>query len=702
MASSKKLKYSKYFQHKSISQKKKQILFLRSKRKYKAFHKQSFNSIINCDFEQEILPEDNFVSNFEDNNLTYIEELHSSIEEESKLNVDSDLNIELAVNSNNSLITNRQHLFTSALRNVFLTYNIKHIQGDAVLHVLRTHHCLSYLPRTTKTFLHTPQESNYDIVPLGSGNYVHIGFEKTLKQKLINIPINQLPAEIVIDISTDGATLNKCFQFWPIQYRIKNIKNSKPIIAGIYLGKSKPCDPHKFMKQFVNEVLQVIQNGGISINNKKIPLHIRCFIADAPARALILNHKGHMSSNPCSKCKVEGFRSSNRMIFNVFNSPLRTDIEYKMCIDTEHHHGESPLSVLPMGLVSNVPFEYMHLVLLGVTKKLISAWLEGKYAVSKLSGRQINIISARLVSCSVYCPREFSRRCRSIVDYKNFKATEFRTFLIYTGPSVIRDVVTQNVYIHFLLLSCAIRILMSDISSNEDILFAKQALRKFVILSENLYGIEFMSYNLHGLLHLADDVQLLGKLDSFSAFDFENYMPEFRNFVRKPHLPLQQFIRRLHELNSCDVSLKLNNSCNVIHASCTHKNGPLLQNIPSTPCTQFKLLKTGYITYGCNKRDNCCILKSGIICIIENIVQMSTNYYFIVRRFKKVNNFYDYVIESKLMGMFECYNLSEQFIISLSDVYTKCFRIPKWSGIIGEEDNIIPNTWIVTTMFPDM
>lgn len=88
-----------------------------------------------------------------------------------------------------------------------------------------------------------------------------------------------------------------------------------------------------------------------------------------------------MFSNPCSKYKIEGFRSSNRMIFNLFDSPLQTNLEYKMCIDIEHHNSSSPLSVLPIGLVSNVPFEYIHLILLGVTKKLIIAWLEGKYAV---------------------------------------------------------------------------------------------------------------------------------------------------------------------------------------------------------------------------------------------------------------------------------------------------------------------------------
>lgn len=222
MAYLNKLKYSKNFMHKSMSQKKRQILFLRSKAKYKKFSEQSFNLVMKCDFEQsELLSEDN---NFADeDNFNYTRVSHPNIEEELELDVDSDLELELAVNSNNSSITNRRHLFTSGLRNVFLIHNIKHVQGDAILRILRSHHCLSYLPCSTRAFLQTPQKSNYNIVPLGLGQYVHIGFKKTLQQKLVCIPVNQLPAEIIIDISTAGATLNGSFQFWPIQYRIKNI-----------------------------------------------------------------------------------------------------------------------------------------------------------------------------------------------------------------------------------------------------------------------------------------------------------------------------------------------------------------------------------------------------------------------------------------------------------------------------------------------
>lgn len=135
-----------------------------------------------------------------------------------------------------------------------------------------------------------------------------------------------------------------------------------------------------------------MSNGGIIFHGNKVPLRLRCFIADAPARAFILNHRGHMSCYPCSKCKVSGIRQEGRYVFNGINHPLRTDDEYNSYLDEDHHKGNSPLSMLPIGIVSQVPFEYMHLVCLGVTKKLLSAWVHGKYSrLSKLSGRSISV-----------------------------------------------------------------------------------------------------------------------------------------------------------------------------------------------------------------------------------------------------------------------------------------------------------------------
>ncbi|XP_072755742.1 uncharacterized protein [Anoplolepis gracilipes] len=266
------------------------------------------------------------------------------------------------------------------------------------------------------------------------------------------------------------------------------------------------------------------------------------------ARAFIFNHKGHTSRNPCSKCKISGIRCEDRLTFGGINHSLRTDEEYSRYIDEDHHkeNGKSPLSMLPIGMVSQIPFEYMHLVCLGVVKKLLSAWVCGKYTrFSKLPARSINIISQRLEILKKYCPPEFARHPRAIHVFFKYKATEFRQFLLYTGPVVTHGVLDQQIYIHFLFLHTAIRILISSLPSKKYLNFAELALQKFVVRCENLYGLSFISYNVHGLLHLTNDVRQLGPLDSFSAFPYENNMSVFRKYCRKPNFPLQQFANRM-------------------------------------------------------------------------------------------------------------------------------------------------------------
>jgi len=221
-------------------------------------------------------------------------------------------------------------------------------------------------------------------------------------------------------------------QIWPIQCRIANISRSMPEVIGIYKGPSKPHSANQFLDTFVNDFNEVIQSGGVQFQNRKIPLCLRCIIADAPARAFILNHKGHMSSVPCSKCKVTGSRYGNFMFFPDIDHVRRSNDEYAKCIDEDHHKsGYSSLSRLPLGLVSNVTFDYMHLVCLGVMKKLLTTWVTGKYTKkTKLSRRQLLLLTKRLQIIAAYCPREFARRPTFINEYHKFKATEYRQILL--------------------------------------------------------------------------------------------------------------------------------------------------------------------------------------------------------------------------------------------------------------------------------
>ena len=167
----------------------------------------------------------------------------------------------------------------------------------------------------------------------------------------------------------------------------------------------------------VQEILEVLE-GGILIRNKLLSLTIRCLIADAPARAFVLNHYGHNSSNPCSKCKVEGQRCTvpgfaGTMIFQGTRHELRTDHDYQNLVDEDHHKGGSPLSPL-LGLTTRVPFEIMHSVWLGNCKKVISAHVSGKFGFRRMNGRKLEIINSRMLMLQQYCPSEFNRRPQEI------------------------------------------------------------------------------------------------------------------------------------------------------------------------------------------------------------------------------------------------------------------------------------------------
>lgn len=62
----------------------------------------------------------------------------------------------------------------------------------------------------------------------------------------------------------------------------------------------------------------------------------------------------------------------------------------------------------------------------------------------------------------MYVPIEFQWRPRSLIQWKQWKATEFRQLLLYTGPVVLKYNVNSDVYLNFLTLHVAIRILCFD------------------------------------------------------------------------------------------------------------------------------------------------------------------------------------------------------------------------------------------------
>lgn len=161
-----------------------------------------------------------------------------------------------------------------------------------------------------------------------------------------------------------------------------------------------------------------------------------------------------------------------------------------------------------MNMIEVFPLDYMHLILLGVVKKLILFFVKTSRTnfKTKFSANDILNVSEKLLACGKTIPKEINRSVRSLDVLSFWKATEFRTFLLKTGPFVLKDKLPVDAFNHFLALHCAITICSSN-SFKKFIPVAEKLIEEFVKKFADIYGEENCMYNFHSLIHLVSDVK---------------------------------------------------------------------------------------------------------------------------------------------------------------------------------------------------
>lgn len=137
---------------------------------------------------------------------------------------------------------------------------------------------------------------------------------------------------------------------------------SIPFVISVYGGVTKPRSSNAFINKFFKEMLQ-IEEIGIIANNRKYSVDMGFAIFDSPARAFILCTKGHS-------------RYNSRRIFVDTTAKLRTDKSFKNRTHQNYHKGNSKLELLKIGMVSQVPLDYLHVILLGVTTIFCFVWVK--------------------------------------------------------------------------------------------------------------------------------------------------------------------------------------------------------------------------------------------------------------------------------------------------------------------------------------
>jgi len=405
---------------------------------------------------------------------------------------------------------------------------------------------------------------------------------------------------------------------------------------------------------------------------------VHSIICDAPARAFVKCIKSHSGYSSCEKCTQKG-EWYGKVVFTSMNASLRTNEQFIEKSDEDHHlqGATSPIERLSIGMVSHFPLDPMHLLYLGVTRRLLLHWIRGPLTV-RLSSRVVSKMSAHLLHLSQFIPREFSRRSRSLSEIDRWKATEFRLFLLYLSPVVLASALTENHYKHFLLLFTGCTLLSkSSLCNKINIAYAENLLRLFVQGVAELYGKEELVYNIHGLLHIAADAERFGTLENFSSFPFENKLKSIKKLVRKPQLPLQQVVRRLLEQERTGSRIVDPNSSSDVKPQLLreHWRGPLPAECVGAK--QFSQILLSNMFLASNKRDSCVILADGPIAVINNILLKDDDIIIVYKTFGISDSLFDYPLQSKSLGIFKVSNLGDTLhCAKLSSIVQKCLLLP--------------------------
>ena len=384
------------------------------------------------------------------------------------------------------------------------------------------------------------------------------------------------PLNISFTLNTDGISVFKSSNsgLWPIFLQINElpIKQRKlkenTVLAGLWFGDEKP-DMLNFLKP-LSSSLKILYEEGVEIASPDLEHASICKAIvlssafDLPAKACALNMVQFNGNYSCAHCLQKGkqITTSGGGSVHIFpyqydnlSGPVRTHsdtiVNAKKAFITQKPEfgikGPTYLSSIPKyDLIRGTTIDYMHCVLLGVTRLLLGLWFSTEHHNDLwYCGKKVTICDEKLAQ--IKPPNYITRTPRSISKHRKYwKASEYRNWLLFYSIPVMTNILPPVYLSHHILLVYCMSVLLSSSITQREIYHAEKVLQHYVYKFEHYYDERYMTLNVHNLLHLPSVVSNLGPLYTTSCFSFESLNGQVLRLAKGTQGINVQIVHALH------------------------------------------------------------------------------------------------------------------------------------------------------------
>lgn len=656
------------------------------------------------------------------------------------------------------------------LHTIFLTNGVTGRCQNDILRFIRDLDPTMYqqFPKDHRTL--RPPVVSHSIRQVSPGRVIYFGIENILRTPGV-ILFDKSANEVRLSVNIDGVPVYKTNRmgFWPILASV----NQFPVwIIGFYEGPHKPTCANEFLTEFVAEV-QDLQAHGIVIENVVYRFVLENILMDAPATSYILGTIGHAGYHCCRKCHVKGESVVLRTVgerhirgvrYLEIDAEPRGSIDFSVHYDAvadphsraagiipavsghsiagriddfneeeededeplpsyvpltsarlkelgNHHKHPTILSTIEgFDLVKQIPLDYMHLVCEGVVKRLLTMYVDKtEYKMPKCN---INTVNQRLTYARQYKPKEFQRPFDSLDHLSSWKATQFRSFMLYIGPIVLDGGMLMDARLHhFHLLVVAMRLLACKVNMkspdrhkiiDQRAAQAEQLLRAFVTKGITLYSAAFAVYNVHNLLHATEDYRQFGPIDLFSCFKYESFLAVLKWLVTGHFQPGKQVINKYSALLQTQQFAKDMGNREFDYVQHYYEvpelKKPVLDDIDEEDIIKheryLKMRFQNFVLCSDVEKDSYCVAKKSYAKVVKILRdrQQTNKIYIAVRVFCSIRPIFslpDFSITSQDVGMVYASQLTQEtYLVPYSDITEKCFALPgtgenhEWTALV--------------------